>query len=208
MANPRVTLLDRLVSWTPVLLLGGLAALTYWLNAQVQEAGPRRDASARHDPDIYIENFGAVTFDANGRVLQSLAGKHAQHYPDDNSVDLTSPSLTVTETGKPKMSITADTGTVSGDRETVTLRGNVHAVSDGPPPGTTSKTESQGPTVFTTSTLRVVPKASRAETDQAVTIEDPRGIIHGVGMAFDNNAHTFKLKSAIRGTLQPKTLPK
>jgi len=31
---------DRLIAWSPVLLLGGLAALTYWLDAQVQPAAP------------------------------------------------------------------------------------------------------------------------------------------------------------------------
>ncbi len=61
---------------------------------------------------------------------------------------------------------------------------------------------------FTTELLRIIPKLARAETDKAVTIEEPRGIIQGVGMAFDNNAHTVKLKSALRGTLQPNTLPK
>jgi hypothetical protein len=29
-------LLDRLTAWSPVLLLGGLAALTYWLDAQIR----------------------------------------------------------------------------------------------------------------------------------------------------------------------------
>jgi LPS export ABC transporter protein LptC len=65
-----------------------------------------------------------------------------------------------------------------------------------------------GPATFTTEFLRIIPKLSRAETDRAVTIEEPRGIIHGVGMVLDNDAHTFKLKSAVRGTLQPRPLPK
>ena len=38
---------DRLIAWSPVLLLGALAALTYWLNAQVQVAGPSFDGSGR-----------------------------------------------------------------------------------------------------------------------------------------------------------------
>ena len=65
-----------------------------------------------------------------------------------------------------------------------------------------------GPATFTTDLLRVIPKLSRAETDRPETIEEPRGIIHGVGMIFDNNARTFKLKSAVRGTLQPTPPPK
>ena len=54
------TLLDRLTAWTPVFLLGGLAALTYWLDAQVQPPQPRRDGSERHDPDIFVEGFRAI----------------------------------------------------------------------------------------------------------------------------------------------------
>lgn len=194
----------RLVSWSPVLLLGGLAALTYWLDAQVRPAAPSGDGTARHDPDLYIEKFSAVSFDSGGRVLQSLAAARAQHYPDDDSVDLAEVSLALTDPGKPRIAVTADAGTVSGDRETVTLRGNVRATRDPPATKGPRAGEPAGPATFTTDLLRVIPKLARAETDRPVTIEEARGIIRGTGMIFDNNAHTIKLKSAIRGTLQPR----
>lgn len=194
--------IDRLVSWSPVLLLGGLAALTYWLDAQVASSG-RTSGKTRHDPDMYIERFSAVNLDANGRILQSLTAERAQHYPDDESIDLTRPSMALTDPGKPRLAVSADAGTVSGNREVVTLRGSVRATRDAmdkaSPDGLAT-----GPATFTTQMLRVMPKESRAETDQPVTIEEPRGIIRGVGMTYDNQAHTFKLKSAISGTLQPK----
>jgi hypothetical protein len=41
-----------------------------------------------------------------------------------------------------------------------------------------------------------------------VTVEEARGIIQGVGMILDNNARTVRIKSAVRGTLQPNLLPK
>ena len=41
--TPRRPRIDRLVAWSPVLLLGALAALTYWLDAQVQSSGRRDD---------------------------------------------------------------------------------------------------------------------------------------------------------------------
>jgi lipopolysaccharide export system protein LptC len=47
-----------------------------------------------------------------------------------------------------------------------------------------------------------------ASTDKAVTIEEPRGIIHSIGLELDNKAKTLKLKSAVRGTLQPQALSK
>jgi lipopolysaccharide export system protein LptC len=200
--------IDRLIPWSPVLLLGSLAALTYWLDAQVQTSTTRASGASRHDPDLYIENFSAASFDENGRVLQALAAKRAQHYPDDDSVDLVGLSLVLTDPGKPRLSVTADAGTVSGNREIVTLRGNVRAVRDAGATTAPSDGVPSGPVSFTTEFLRIIPKLSRAETDRAVTIEEPRGIIHGVGMVLDNDAHTFKLKSAVRGTLQPRPLPK
>jgi lipopolysaccharide export system protein LptC len=199
---------DKLIAWSPVLLLAGLAALTYWLNAQIQPSTARRDGATRHDPDMYIENFSAITYGADGGVLQSLAAKHAEHYPDDDSIDLNSPSLVLTDPGKPRLTIAADAGTVSGNRELVTLRGNVRAMRDAETKAPERGGTPIGPATFTTDMLRVMPKESRAETDRLVTIEEPRGIIQGVGMVYDNGLHTFKLKSSVRGTLQPNDIPK
>ncbi len=199
--------IDRLVAWSPLVLLASLAALTYWLDAQVRPPVPRIDGASRHDPDLYIENFSATNFDASGRVLQSLAAKRAQHYPDDDSVDLVSPSLVLTDPGKPRLAVTADAGTVSRNRDIVTLQGNVRAARDAPASPTPREAMFAGPATFTTEFLRIIPKLGRAETDKAVIVEEPRGRIQGVGMAFDNNAHTVKLKSAVRGTLQPQSQP-
>lgn len=205
---PRRARIDRLIAWSPILLLGSLAALTYWLDAQVKAPAPHASGASRHDPDLYIENLRAASFDARGNLLQSLAAARAQHYPDDDSVDLVAPSLVLTDPGKPRLTVTADAGTVSGNREIVTLRGNVRAARDAPPPTAARDGLPTGPTTVTTQLLRVIPKQSRAETDEAVTIEEPHGIIHGVGMVLDNNARTFRLKSAVRGTLQPHALSK
>jgi lipopolysaccharide export system protein LptC len=199
-------LLDRLIGWSPALLLGSLAALTYWLDAQVQPPAARRDGSARHDPDIYIENIRAFALDDAGRVRESMTAKRAEHHPDTDTVDVIAPLLSLTEPGKAMMSIAADNATVAGDRETVTFRGNVKAHREA---GLAAGGKAaEGPASLTTEFLRVVPKKGLADTDQRVTIEDPRGIIEAVGMSLDNNTHTLKLKSGARGTLQPQAISK
>ena len=53
-------LLDRLVAWSPVVMLGALAALTYWLDAQVQAPADRRVLSRCHrraGPEPGFEGF-------------------------------------------------------------------------------------------------------------------------------------------------------
>jgi lipopolysaccharide export system protein LptC len=201
------TLLDRLVAWSPVLMLGGLAALTYWLDAQVQPPAPRRDGSTRHDPDLYIENFRAVSFDADGRPRQSLAAVRAQHFPDDDGIEIAGASLALTDPGRPRMSVSADAALIPASRETVIFTGNVRASRDAAPPAKPGD-KGSGPVTLTTDYLRVDPRQGRAVTDKPVTIEEPRGIIHSVGMELDNNARTLKLKGGVRGTLQPEGLSK
>jgi lipopolysaccharide export system protein LptC len=197
-------LIDRLVTWSPALLLGGLAALTYWLDAQIQPQAPRIDGSSRHDPDVFIDNLRGVSFDAAGRPRQVLSAKRAEHYPDDGSVTLIGPALVVTDPERPKLSVSADRGSLAGDRETLALEGNVRATREAGP-GKDGKDE--GPATLTTEFLRVVPKKGLAETDRPVTIEEPRGIIHSTGLKLDNEAKTLKLNSGVRGTIQPGALP-
>ena len=211
--STRRSLIDRLTNWSPVMLLGSLAALTFWLDAQVQPPQPRIDGSARHDPNLFVERFRAISFDTDGRVRQSLAAQRAQFYPDDNSIDFAAVSMVVTDPDSPRVTVTADTGTLTGDRETITLAGNVRATRDAPPAAAKPKAGKAdagpgGPVTLTTEYLRVVPKQGRATTDRAVTIEEPRGIIHAVGMEIDTKAQTLKLKSGVRGTLAPQPPPK
>ena len=199
------SLLDRITAWSPVLLLGSLAALTYWLDSQVQPPAPRRDGSERHDPDIYIEGFRAIELDPQGRVRQAVAGKRAMHYGDDQTTELVEPMLAQTEAGKPAFRITAATGKLSGDRKEVFFTGNVRAVREA---GPTSPGEAPaGPVTVTTEFLHVIPDMEVARTDKAVTIEEPRGIIHSVGLELDNKTRTLKLRSGVSGTLQPQSLP-
>lgn len=201
-------LLDRLVSWSPLLLLGGLAALTYWLDAQIQPPPPKSDGSSRHDPDLFIRNVSGTTFDAQGRPRQRLRAERAEHFPDDDTIALTGLTMSLTEPDRPPVSAAADRGIVAGDRESMTLEGRVRVVREAEAARTGQGREASGPVTITTEYLRIVPKQGVAETDRPVTIEEPRGIIHSVGMRLDNEAKTLKLKSSVQGTLQPNATPK
>lgn len=218
-------LLDLLASWAPVLLLGGLAALTFWLDAQVASQGPRRDGSSRHDPDLFAETVRAVSYDKDGRLQQSLAAQRAVHYPDDDTIEVTGPSIMMVEPGKSRFEISADRAAVTKDREIITFEGKVRAARGALPaatatasaPATAGQTSAKGraggsaapgdwgngPITLATESLRVFPSKGRADSSEAVTIEEPRGIIRSVGMEFDNEARTLKLNSRVQGTLQP-----
>src|SRR5437879_868410 len=141
---------DRLIAWSPALLLGALAALTFWLDAQVQPPAARRDGSTRHDPDLFLVNFRAVEFDANGKPRQALEAKRGDHFPDDESVGLTQPTFKVTQSGKPAFTVTAEKGKISGDREHAYFTGNVVAHREAETASTAPGRDPAGPMTLTT----------------------------------------------------------
>ena len=190
--------LDRLIAWSPVFLLGAFAALTYWLNAQVQPGGAAFDGSGRHDTDLYIENFKAVSLDPQGNVRQSITARIARHFPDNDTTEFEGPLITFSETGKPPVSITADRGMITGDQQNAYFTGKVKGIREA-----VAGERDQGPIVVTSEYLHVLPKEDKIETDKPVTISEPRGIINATGMEFDNKAKTFKFKSRVSGQLQP-----
>jgi lipopolysaccharide export system protein LptC len=200
--RPTRSFLDRAVAWSPVLLLGGLAALSYWLDAQVQPPAPRRDGSARHDPDIFAEGVRVLKLDADGRPLQMLAARRAEHFPDDLTTDFADVTLAETRTGKPPVKITAKMATLTGDHENVYFRGDVHAVREATP--ATATEPASGPLTLATEFLHVMPNKELARTDKPVTITDPRGIITATGMEADNKAKTINFKSGVSGHMEPR----
>ncbi|MEO6748572.1 MAG: LPS export ABC transporter periplasmic protein LptC [Casimicrobiaceae bacterium] len=211
MVDPARGLLDRLVTWSPVLLLGSLAALTYWLDAQIEVPAQHADGSRRHDVDIYVENLRAVSYGADGKPLQLLSATRADHYPDDDTTVLTNPDLVLKDPKQPTFAVTADSAKVGGDRNNVWFSGNVHAKRDAEPASTDAQGNERSATgaiSLTTEYLHVLPREKRAETDKAVTIEEARGIIHAIGMNLDADKKTVKFLSRLQGTLQPQALPK
>lgn len=199
--------LDRLTAWSPVLLLGGLAALTYWLDAQVQSPANTGAKAARHEPDMYIERFRAVSLGPDGKPRQSLSATRAEHFPDDQTSEFIDPRLHLTEPGRPTLTLTAERGRLSADRDNAWFTGNVRAERDAPP-GDAGDGMPGGKMTLTTQALHVDTRQERFDTAEPVTIEEPRGIIKGTGLEFDNVARTARLKGQVRGTMQPRPAPR
>jgi lipopolysaccharide export system protein LptC len=197
--------LDRFSAWSPVLLLGGLAALTWWLDAQVTDSGGRRDGNTRHDPDLMVEGVRVIELDEAGRAVQTLRAERARHYPDDGTVEFDQPRFVITQPDRPRFTVEAVRARVSGDRENAYFEGRVRATRDGSPErqGASSTDGPSGPITLATEFLHVIPKQDRAQTDRPVTIEEPRGIIQSNGLVLDNESRTLKLNANVRGTLAP-----
>ncbi len=204
MTSRTQTWLDRLVAWSPVLLLGALAALTYWLNAQIRPGDNAFDGSNRHDPDVFVERFKAISLDREGHIRQSLEAERAQHVPDDDNTALDQPRIAFTDPGEPRLDVASDRARITGNREHAFFEGHVKAVRAAT---TDAEGKPDGPVVFESEFLHVIPKEDRIVTDRPVTISEPRATINATGLEYDNRSKELKLKSRVSGQMQPRALP-
>ena len=200
--------LDRLVTWSPVLLLGSLAALTYWLDAQIQPSPPRVDGSKRHDVDLYVDSVRAINFGTDGKPLQILSAARAEHFPDDDSTMITKPDLQIKDPKQPDFEIQAGAAKLSGDHDDVWFMGDVHAKREAETaqPSASHAGNAAAPvgaTTLVTDYLHVRPRERLADTDKAVTVEDERGTVNAVGMKLNAKDGSVRFLSHVRGTVAP-----
>jgi lipopolysaccharide export system protein LptC len=201
------TLRDRIhrwVSWSPLLFLAALAALTYWLDAQVQTPGTGRDALSRHTPDLFIKNFHATQFNADGVPQQQLTAALAEHFPDNGLIELEQPQIILQSPGQPRFTLTSKRAQLSGDRQDLHLRGSVTAVRDAPSGGSRQEGLPSEPLTLHTEYLHVRPNDNIVRTDHKVSMESPSGRVESVGMELNRNTNIIKLHSNVQGTFQPR----
>jgi LPS export ABC transporter protein LptC len=114
--------------------------------------------------------------------------------------------LSLTQAGEPTLTVRADRGRIAGDRDHGDFAGHVRVDRAADPRPANGEAPS-GPVTLTTESLQVLTKEQRVLTDQPVTIEEPRGIIRGRGLQFDNKAKRVRITSQVSGTLQPQNEP-
>lgn len=179
----------------PLLLMLALALLTFWLERTVREE-PAPAAARSHDPDYIVEHFSITDFNGAGDAESALAAANMVHYPDDDSTELLAPRVVQSRPKQPRLTLSADRGTLSQDGEEVFLYDNVLVVRA----GIAGNPESRMQTSF----LHVVSARSLVRTDREVTITEGGRSMVGRGMEYNNESHQLTLHAQVRGSFEAK----
>jgi lipopolysaccharide export system protein LptC len=140
-----------------LLLAGGAGRLL-----QQDEKTDSEQEVAEHTPDYFLRDFTITTMGPDGRPEQRLTAELMQHYPDDDTTDLTHPNILLYDKDNPPWEVRSETGWLSGDGELLVLQGMVTIDRAAGP--------NNRPLHLITRDLQVRPKENYAETDQKVTI--------------------------------------
>jgi lipopolysaccharide export system protein LptC len=179
----------------PLALMLALALLTFWLDRAVREERPH-PADRRHDPDFIISTFTITNYDREGRVESTLTAKKMVHFPDDDSTELESPFVVQTKPDEPRMTLSADRGTLSQDAADVFLYDNVELVR-----AAKDTTPEQR---LTTTFLHLVRSRSLVRTDRDVRVYQEDKELTGRGMEYNNETGQLFLRERVRGRFDPK----
>lgn len=83
---------DRLAIYLPLVLMGLLALLTYWMvritPQLVEPEGPRVPV---HEVDFFMRDAVMKAYDSDGRLQYQLAGSEMRHYADNASIEIDHP---------------------------------------------------------------------------------------------------------------------
>jgi lipopolysaccharide export system protein LptC len=179
----------------PLVLMLALALLTFWLERTVREE-PVPAAQRSHHPDYVVERFTITDFNRAGIAESALAAVRMSHFPDDDSTELAAPRVLQSRAGQPRLSVSADRGTLSQDGEEVFLYDNVLVVRE----AAAGSAEARMQTSF----LHVVRARSLVRTDREVRISEAGRALVGRGMEYDNESRQLSLHAEVRGSFEAK----
>jgi lipopolysaccharide export system protein LptC len=184
--------MSRSGSLFPLILVLALALLSFWLQAVVDLPASQRPDNARHNPDTIVDNATLRSLDQQGQLQYRLQATRIAHFPDHDTNEITNPLLTYFRVGAPDVRISAARAVVDQGGDVVRLSGGVHVTRDPLP----NRPAMEG----VTETLKVMPDAGTATTDDPVLITQGDSRLSGIGMSFDNNLRTLELHAQVRGT--------
>lgn len=180
---------ERLPGLVATALLLALVLGTWWAAEYTQRAvqieAPRR---ITHEPDAWAENFVMIRTDATGLPVNRLEGHYLQHFPDDDSYEVTQVRATGQRPDSPITVGTADKAYMENDGQLITLKGNahLHRVADA----------DRAPLDIHSDELVLLPDEDIAYTDLDALVRQGHSTLNGTGMRYDNNSRTLKVFSA------------
>lgn len=192
--------IDRLAGWFSIVLLGVLAAGSYYLAELAQRAdGPRAGARPSDKPDYFVEHFVVTRLNPAGVPVARLSAERLEHFPVDDSVRYRLPVLVSLDADKPRVELRAERGESDAGGRLTKLSGAVvlTRAADG------DRAELRVETDY----AEILSEPEIARTDRRVVVTQGASSLTGVGMEFDNAARVLTVASRVQGRWVSATPP-
>jgi len=198
----KVGLLRALLGLMPLLLMGTLTLITFYL---VEKNTPQEKSTLErvrlHEPDYTIKQGTLSALNEVGNTKYRVIGKKLIHYDDDASIDILTPRMRLVQTDKEPVTVKADTGHLDGDLTIMDLYDNAEIFR---PAQAATETQSASLRMLASSSyFKVFINDDIIETDKPVTLEQGMSIMNSTaGGTFYNVDQSMKLSGQVKGRIE------
>jgi lipopolysaccharide export system protein LptC len=198
----KVGLLRALLGLTPLLLMGTLTLITFYL---VEKNTPQEKSTFErvrlHEPDYTIKQGTLSALNEVGNTKYRVIGKKLTHYDDDASIDILTPRMRLFQTDKAPVTVKADTGHLDGDLTIMDLYDNAEIFR--PAQAATETQPASLRMLASSSYFKVFINDDIIETDRPVTLEQGMSIMNSTaGGTFYNVDQSMKLSGQVKGRIE------
>jgi len=198
----KVGLLRALLGLTPLLLMGVLTLITFYL---VEKNTPQEKSAVErvrlHEPDYTIKDGTLSALNEQGGTKYRVIGKKLTHYDDDASIDILIPRMRLFQTDKAPVTVKADTGHLDGDLTIMDLYDNAEIFR--PAQAATETQPASLRMLASSSYFKVFINDDIIETDRPVVLEQGMSIMNSTaGGTFYNVDQSMKLSGQVKGRIE------
>ena len=198
----KITLSRALLRLMPLILMGALTLLTFWL---VQKNTPPEKSTIErvrlHEPDYTIKNGALSALNELGNTKYRILGNKVTHYDDDASIDILTPRMRLFQAEKAPVTVKADTGHLDGDLTILDLFDNASIFRPAQ-----AASESQPATLrmlASSSYFKVLINDDIIETNRPITLEQGMSIMNSTeGGVFNNVEQSMVLTGQVKGRIE------
>jgi lipopolysaccharide export system protein LptC len=195
--------LDLIMGYLPVLLMGLLAMVTYWLVRQTPEPPPAEAVRAQqHVPDYFMREFSLKVYAPDGRLESRVQGEYAQHFPDTDTLEVSQPRMTKVDARGQVTEATARHAITTPEGQRIELKGQAVVRREG---GLDAQGRPTQTVELRSDYLFVDLERDRVRTDQPVELVRGRDRFSADALDYDHDQGTTLLSGRVRGWLYPRS---
>lgn len=198
--QPRLgRLWDRLSLYLPVVLMGLLALISYWVlrSAPLPEE-PTIKRPVTHHPDYFMRGFAVRTFNQDGGLKSEIFGQEARHYPDTDTLEVDRARLRNLGPNDRQTHAKALRLTVNAEQNRYQLQGQVQVTRTA---GQTEGGKRPPPMTFASEALVIQTDLNTLSSDQPVVITRGNDRISADNLHYNDTQRLAQLQGRVHTTL-------
>ena len=198
----RLSIGRTLLRLMPLLLMGTLTLVTFWL---VQKVTPPEKSTLErvrlHEPDYTITNGALSALSEIGNTKYRILGNKVTHYDDDASIDILTPRMRLFQLDKAPVTVKSDTGHLDGDLTILDLIDNASIFR--PAQAATASQAATLRMLASSTYFKVLINDDIIETNRPVILEQGMSIMRSTeGGKFNNIEQSMTLLGQVKGRIE------